>query len=399
MQPLAELLLFLLHQLVDIVNPLPEGRMREVHPRVHLIRPYLWRVVLVKLDQRLLELPPIAQPHRVLIALELEGALHDEGDEVEDGDDGRVQFIEERSAHENLLQMTNTLMRNVLPICGGSRSSGTRLSCSRRRCRGRTARCSGSSSRQKYQVEQERLQTVVVVPMPHLVAHHAADFLDVQLAEQRLVDADEVLVADAVVLGPVVVEVAAALDADLVGGEVGLEGQVLELAEQLWVGDVLEVAEEDYGVWVDLRVDDGHHEDKDLKEEVIGLSADLHHPQVAVEHRRQGQQSQDAVDNEVVEVAGQRLRYLFMLLVDYLHLVGLKRDHEGLLDEHQDQAIPQGPLELALLVDEGKDGVEVHPDEDSHIRHDEQALKARLDGKTQHLEGPNSTHTYNLSVA
>lgn len=269
MQPLAELLLFLLHQLVDIVNPLPEGRMREVHPRVHLIRPYLWRVVLVKLDQRLLELPPIAQPHRVLIALELEGALHDERDEVEDGDDGRVQFIEERSAHENLLQMTNTLMRNVLPICGGSRSSGTRLSCSRRRCRGRTARCSGSSSRQKYQVEQERLQTVVVVPMPHLVAHHAADFLDVQLAEQRLVDADEVLVADAVVLGPVVVEVAAALDADLVGGEVGLEGQVLELAEQLWVGDVLEVAEEDYGVWVDLRVDDGHHEDKDLKEEVI----------------------------------------------------------------------------------------------------------------------------------
>ena len=158
MQPLAQLLLFLLHQPVDIINPLPKRRMREIDPSIHLIRAYLGRIILVQLDQRLLKLPPISYPHSVLIALKLEGALHDERDEVEDGDDGRVEFIEERSAHENLLQMTNTLMRKGLPIFEGSRSSGTRLRCSRRNCRGKTGRCFGSASRGSYQVKQEGLQ-------------------------------------------------------------------------------------------------------------------------------------------------------------------------------------------------------------------------------------------------
>lgn len=137
------------------------------------------------------------------------------------------------------------------------------------------------------------------------MAHHASDFLDVQLPQQRLVDADEVLVANAVVLGPVVVETAAPLDAYLIGGKVGLECEVLELVEQLWVGDVFEVVEEYYGVGVYLRVDDSHHEDKDLEEEVIRLSSDLDHSQVAVEHGSESQQSQDAVHNEVVEVTCQ----------------------------------------------------------------------------------------------
>lgn len=179
MQPLAQQSLFLLHQPINIINPLPKSRMREVHPSIHLVRPYLRRIVLVQLYQRLLEFPPVAESYRVLIALKLEGSLHDQCDEVEDGDDGRVEFIEERSAHENLLQMTNTLMRKGLPIFGGSRSSGTRPRCSRRNCTGKTERCFGSACRERYQVEQEGLQRVVVVPVTHLVAHNASDLLDV----------------------------------------------------------------------------------------------------------------------------------------------------------------------------------------------------------------------------
>lgn len=75
-----------------------------------------------------------------------------------------------------------------------------------------------------YQVEQEGLQRVVVVPVAHLVAHHASDLLDVQLPQQRLVDAYEVLVSDAVVLGPMVVEIATSLDTYLICGKIGLEG-------------------------------------------------------------------------------------------------------------------------------------------------------------------------------
>ena len=88
-----------------------------------------------------------------------------------------------------------------------------------------------------------------------------------------------------------------------------------------------------------------------------------------------------------------------MLLIDYLHLIGLQRHHEGLLNEHEDQTVPQGPLELAFFVDERKNGVQVHPNKDSDIGHDEEALKTRLDGQAKHLEGPASRHTYNLSVA
>lgn len=90
MQPLAQLLLFLLHQPINIIDPLPQRRVREIDPSIHLIRAYLGRIVLVQLDQRLLQLPPVSYPHSVLIALKLKGALHDQRDEVEDGDDGRV---------------------------------------------------------------------------------------------------------------------------------------------------------------------------------------------------------------------------------------------------------------------------------------------------------------------
>lgn len=88
-----------------------------------------------------------------------------------------------------------------------------------------------------------------------------------------------------------------------------------------------------------------------------------------------------------------------MLLIDYLHLIGLQRHHKGLLNEHQDQTVPQSSLELAFLVDKRKNRVQIHPDEDSDIGHDEEALKTRLDGQAKHLEGPTSHLTYNLSVA
>ena len=65
---------------------------------------------------------------------------------------------------------------------------------------------------------------MVVVPVAHLVAHHAPYLLDVQLPQEGLVDADEMLVADAVVLGPVVIEIVTPLYAYLIGGKVGLEG-------------------------------------------------------------------------------------------------------------------------------------------------------------------------------
>lgn len=224
MQPLAQQPLFLLQQPINVINPFPKSRMCEVHPSIHLIRPYLRRIVLVQLYQRLLEFPPIAKSYSVFIALKLEGSLHDEGDEVEDGDDGRVKFIEERSAHENLLQMTNTLMRKVLPIFEGSRSSGTRLRCSRRNCTDKKERCFGSVCRKMYQVEKEGLQRVVVVPVTHLMAYNASDLLDVQLPQQGLVYPYEMLVANAVVFSPMVIEIATSLDAYLVGREIGLEG-------------------------------------------------------------------------------------------------------------------------------------------------------------------------------
>lgn len=78
--------------------------------------------------------------------------------------------------------------------------------------------------RKRYQVEKEGLQRVVVVPVTHLMAHNASDFFDVQLPQQGLVYPYEMLVANAVVFRPMVIEIATSLDAYLVGGEIGLEG-------------------------------------------------------------------------------------------------------------------------------------------------------------------------------
>lgn len=64
---------------------------------------------------------------------------------------------------------------------------------------------------------------MIVVPMSHLVAYDSAYLLDVQLAKQRFIDANEMLIANAVILSPMVIEMPTSLDPDLLGGKVGLE--------------------------------------------------------------------------------------------------------------------------------------------------------------------------------
>jgi hypothetical protein len=78
--------------------------MREVYPSKDKIRSDLGGAVLVELYEGKLELVAVAEAHCILVALELKGALHNQGDQIEDGDNWSMKFIEESCPHEDLLQ-------------------------------------------------------------------------------------------------------------------------------------------------------------------------------------------------------------------------------------------------------------------------------------------------------
>ena len=126
-----------------------------------------------------------------------------------------------------------------------------------------------------------------------------------------------------------------------------------------------------------------------MQENVEIFTPHLHHPQIPVDNGKRTHQRKQAFDSSVKEEVGDALGCPIVFPLNDDHLVELKGNHKSFGNKGIDKPVAQGPLELAAHIDNQDDLIDIIPDKRPDIGHNDEALQASPNRKTEHLKGSN----------